>query len=114
MRLNHKVQYGLACLFELARTPDEYVDAERIAAARNIPPAYAQKVLQQMSQAALILAQKGRGYKLARPLRDMNALEVVRTLSSDGESGTSAVRVLKDRMDSALAMVDLHSLAQGA
>lgn len=115
MKINLKVRYGLACLFELAKTPAEYVEAERIAAARAVPPAYAQKVLQSLARAGLVLSQKGSGYRLTRPLADINALEVVQALSAEEAAPAAGPGVLLERrIESALAGVTLDVLASAA
>src|SRR4051812_33885917 len=83
MRINQKVKYGVACLFELSKAPTEFQDAENIASKQNIPPAYAQKVLQSLAHAGLIFSAKGLGYRLARPLSNITALEVMEALTVD-------------------------------
>lgn len=115
MRLSHKVTYGLACLFELAQQPTEYIDAERLARARSVPPSYAQKILQSLAHAGLLFSQKGAGYRLARPLQDITALEVINALSQEEEEATNnAGRVLSRRINDTLAKVTLDSLATAA
>ena len=81
MKLNLKVQYGVACLFELSKHPGEYMDAQEIASKQNIPPAYAHKILQSLSHVGLVYAVKGIGYRLSRPLANITALELVEALS---------------------------------
>jgi Rrf2 family protein len=83
MRINQKVKYAVACLFELALSPMEFLDATTLAFARNIPPAYAHKVLQNLARAGLVIALKGVGYRLARPLADITVLQVMEALASD-------------------------------
>lgn len=112
MRLNQKVRYGLECLFELATSPTEYVDAERVATARKVPTAYAQKILQALSQAGILYAQKGSGYRIARALADISALEVIRAL--EGTAQPDGAHPLERRIDAALASVSLETLARPA
>lgn len=111
MRLNQKVRYGLECLFELASTPGDYVDAEHIAAARKVPTAYAQKILQSLAQAGLVLSHKGAGYRLTRALGDINALEVVQALELEDRRVTAEAHPLERRILAALAGVSLETLA---
>lgn len=111
MKVTHKVRYGLECLFELAKQSGEYVDAERISARRGVPPAYAQKVLQTLAHAGLLLSQKGHGYKLARPLQDITALEVFNALSvEEPEVNVGAGHVLERRINETLKSVTLDAL----
>jgi Rrf2 family protein len=115
MKLNQKVRYGLECLFELAKWPGEYVEAERLSHARGIPPAYTQKILQSLTHAGLLYSQKGSGYRIARPLQDITALEVIDALSRDEtESKVGAGDVLERHIDRALASVTLDSLVTAA
>ena len=114
MRLNQKVRYGLECLFEMAATHNEYVDAERIAAARNVPTAYAQKILHALTQAGLVFSQKGAGYRLSRPLGDITALEVVQALEIEDRRVLAEAHPLERRILAALAGVSLETLAHQA
>lgn len=115
MKLNHRIRYGLECLFELAKSPGEYVEAERLSHARGIPPAYTQKVLQSLTHAGLVYSQKGSGYRIARPLQDITALEVINALSvEEPRNGGDSGDVLERHIDQALASVTLDSLATAA
>jgi len=89
MKLNQKVRYGVGCLYELSKYSTDYMDAELIAVHQGIPGAYAHKVLQLLSHAGLVFAQKGMGYKLARPLSEITALEVIELLTSDLDPNAS-------------------------
>ncbi|MCB4757034.1 MAG: Rrf2 family transcriptional regulator [Elusimicrobia bacterium] len=84
MKLNQKIKYAVACLFELSKGIGEYMDAEFIASQQRIPPAYAHKVLQILAHAGLVYSMKGRGYQLARSLENITALEVIESLSAEG------------------------------
>ncbi len=83
MRLNQKVRYAVGCLFELSKNIGTFLGTDAIAHRQNIPPAYAHKVLQAMAKAGFIVSQKGLGYKLARPLADITALEVIETMTAE-------------------------------
>jgi Rrf2 family protein len=114
-RLNQKTRYALDCLFELSRTPDEFVDAQHVAMARKVPPAYAQKILQALSQAGIVHAQKGAGYQLARPLAAISALEVVRAVELADVRGSHVdEHPLERRIHTALATVTLKTLFEQA
>jgi Rrf2 family protein len=113
MRLNQKVKYGVACLCELAKHLSEYVDAEAMARTQNIPPAYAHKVLQAMAHAGLVYAMKGAGYKLARPLSDITALEVIEALTKDADPNASNPdmgELLERRINQTLGNMTLNDL----
>ena len=88
MKLNHKVRYGIACLLELSKSLGEFIDAEFIAARQAIPPAYAHKVLQALAHAQIVMSQKGLGYRLARPLANITALEVIEALTISAGTDT--------------------------
>ena len=112
MKVTLKVRYGLECLFELAKQPHEYLDAERIATRRGIPVAYAQKVLQSLAHAGLIYSLKGMGYRIARPLQDITALEVMDALTADETRHMAGVEaVLERRINDTLKGVTLDALA---
>lgn len=113
MRINQKVKYGVASLFELAKSPTQFQDAERIAAAQHIPPAYAHKVLQALAHAGMVLALKGVGYRLAKPLGSITALEVMEALTSDVDQNVSAPdmgALLERRVNLALCSFTLDEL----
>ena len=113
MRINQKVKYGVACLFELSKFALEFLDAEHIAKNQNIPIAYAQKVLQSLAHAGLVFSVKGVGYRLARPLANITALEVMEALTSDVDQNVSAPdmgALLERRVNLALCSFTLDEL----
>lgn len=113
MRLNQKVRYGVGCLYELSKTPSDYVDGDHIAARQAIPRSYAHKVLQLLANAGLIHAQRGAGYKIARPLADITALEIVEVLTVEPDAGKASPDLgllLERRIDEALAGFTLGEL----
>lgn len=113
MRINQKVKYGTACLFELAKTPNEFQDTESIVRKQNIPMAYAQKVLQTLAHAGLIFALKGVGYRLARPLSSITALEVIEALTIDLDPSSTNPDIgilLEKRVNQALGSFTLAEL----
>lgn len=113
MRINQKVKYGVACLFELAKTPTEFLDTEHIAAKQHIPPAYAQKVLQAMARVGLIYSLKGAGYRLTRPLSNITALEVMEALTADNDTSINDMEIgiqLEKRVNKALGSFTLAEL----
>lgn len=112
MKVTQKVRYGLECLFELSKRPSEYMDADGLSRTRGIPPAYVQKVLQTLAHAGLLYSQKGAGYRIARPLQDITALEVMKALSHDEshDAFVGAGHVLERRINDTLAKVTLDVL----
>lgn len=117
MRINQKVRYGVACLYELSKNPEEYTDANLIAHRQEIPPAYAQKVLQLMAQANLIHGMKGSGYKLTVPLENITVLKVMEALTAEKsaeEFHPESSVVVEQKIKQALGSISLSCLGQGA
>ncbi len=113
MKVNQKVRYGVACLFELAKTYGDHVDAEQLAERLSIPHAYAHKVLQNMAHAGIVIALKGVGYRLARPLTDITALHVMDALSTESDTSAPLMDIganLERRIKQALDGVSLSEL----
>jgi Rrf2 family protein len=113
MRINQKIKYGVACLFELAKTPTEFHGADEISAKQNIPPAYAHKVLHSLALAGLILALKGVGYRLTRPLARITALEVMEALTVEMDPNATNPDMgilLEKRVNEALGSFTLAEL----
>ena len=116
MRINQKVKYGVACLFELAKNPTEFSEAERIATNQCIPFAYAQKVLQTLAHTGMVFAVKGVGYRLARPLGSITALEVMEALTAEMDPAAMSQEIgqrLEKRVNQALGSFTLAELAIG-
>lgn len=114
MKVNLKVQYGVACLFELSKAPGEYRDTDDIATKQNIPIAYAHKILQSLSHVGLVYALKGVGYRLSRPLSQITALQVVEALAADNDPNTTNPEIgmmLERRINKALGSFTLSELA---
>jgi len=113
MRLNQKIRYAVACLFELSKHVGTFVGADAIAHRQNIPAAYAHKVLQAMAHEGLVISQKGLGYRLARPLDEITALQVFETMSTDVDPNASNPDMgilLENRINKVLEAVTLGEL----
>lgn len=112
MKLSQTVRYAVMCLFELAKLPFEYFDAESLSTRLNIPTAYTHKVLQALTHAGLISSMKGAGYKLSRPLDHISALEVIEALSKDNGviQVTDASVLIERRINAALKDCTLDQL----
>lgn len=81
LKLTKKADYGLIALRHLALNHTG-ASAKEIAANYGIPLPLLAKVLQKLARGGLLVAAQGTngGYRLARDAREINALEVVRTL----------------------------------
>ncbi len=112
MRLSQSVRYAVMCLFELAKLPVDYFQADALARSLDIPPAYAHKVLQAMAHAGLVVGVKGSGYKLARPLAHISALEVIEALTKEPSSMnfSDVGFLLERRINEALGKCSLAEL----
>ena len=114
MKLNQKVRYAVACLFELAKVPGEYIDTETMSQRQNVPSAYAHKVLQALCHANLVYSLKGVGYQLARPLNSITALDVMEALNKEVDPTASNPDMgfaLEQKINEALGNVTLGELA---
>lgn len=81
MKLTSRSEYALLALIFLARdTTDEYVSAETIAVARDIPLKYLEQILLALTRAKYLKSSKGKhgGYRLARPATKITLAEVIR------------------------------------
>lgn len=117
MKMNQKVRYAVGCLFELSKSPFEFLDTEFIASRQNIPTAYAHKVLQAMAHAGFVYSQKGLGYKLAKPLSDITALEVIETMTVDADmtaTNPDMGILFEQRINKILSEVTLSQLSNVA
>ena len=81
MRINQKVRYAVVCLHELAKNQGCYLSSDEIAQKRQMPSAYIQKILRRLAANGLVESQKGAGYRLAVPLSQITAFQLVQTLS---------------------------------
>ncbi len=81
LKLTKKADYGLIALRHLALHPDG-ASAKEIAGNYGIPVPLLAKVLQKLARGGLLTSEYGTngGYRLARDPREINALEVVRTI----------------------------------
>ncbi len=72
-------EYALRAMVALAGQPDSGQTAQQIARASQVPIDYLFKVLQSLSRAGLVVAQRGKhgGYSLVKPASETCILEVV-------------------------------------
>lgn len=77
-------EYALRAAAWLALSPDKLVATADLAKATKVPSNYLSKVLQQLSQANLIVGRRGvgGGYRLSRPADRITLLEIVRAVGT--------------------------------
>lgn len=65
--MSKRSDYGMRILYELAVEPNRYHSARVLADRHGVPEAFLRKILQDLRQAGIVQAQKGRtgGYRLA-------------------------------------------------
>ncbi len=83
MRMSMKTDYGLIALKHIAAQPaGERVNAREIAERFDLPPNLLAKILQSLSQAGIIEAQKGSGggYRMARAPREVTLTQVFESI----------------------------------
>jgi len=80
LKLTKKADYGLIALRHLAGSTT--ASAKEIADAYGIPLALLSKILQKLTHTGVLASEQGTrgGYRLARPSRDITALEVIRAI----------------------------------
>lgn len=86
MKISAQEEYGLRCLLQLARLPDEgFLTLAQVAELEGISVPNAGKVLWLMSKAGLVKSIRGvkGGYKLARPAAEIHLNEVIKVLDED-------------------------------
>jgi len=81
LKLTKKADYGLIALKHLAVKKNS-ASAKEIADAYQIPLPLLSKVLQKLGKNGFLLSEHGTngGYRLARPARNITALEVIRSI----------------------------------
>ncbi len=81
--MSAKGDYAVRAAVELALA-DAQVKADVVAARRGIPPAFLDKILQQLGRAGLVTSQRGPdgGHRLARPASEITVADVLR--AADG------------------------------
>jgi len=80
--LSKRSDYGMRILYELAADPDRYHSARVLADRHHVPEAFLRKILQDLRQAGVVVAQKGRtgGYRLALPPEEISVGKVLDVL----------------------------------
>src|SRR4051812_13948815 len=76
-------EYALRAMAWLAVLDGDLIPTPTLAARTQVPANYLAKVLQQLAAAKLIVGRRGvgGGYKLAKPARDINLLDIIRCMT---------------------------------
>ncbi len=84
MTLTKRTDYGVRVLYELAAEPDRYHSARALADRHYVPEAFLRKILMDLRQAGIVVAQRGRtgGYRLASNPEEISLGRVLDALSS--------------------------------
>ena len=82
LKLTKKADYGLIALKHLAVHGPTSSSAKEIAETYGIPSPLLSKILQKLAKNGFLISEQGTngGYKLARPAREITALEVIRSI----------------------------------
>jgi Rrf2 family protein len=82
MVLSKRSDYGMRILYELALEPDRHHSARVLADRHGVPEAFLRKILQDLRQAGVVVAQKGRtgGYRLALAPGEISVFKILSAL----------------------------------
>ena len=86
MKITAQEEYGLRCLLQLARVPqDQVVRVRDVAAKEGLSNAYVEKLLRLLGRVGLVHSVRGLkgGYVLNRPASSITLGEVVRALGTE-------------------------------
>lgn len=94
MWVSTKAQYGMRALVEVAMWGDQPMSLKMIAQRQLISQQYLEQIFGELRRAGIVESVRGArgGYKLARPLDQIDALEVVELL----EGSVAPVRCIDD------------------
>ena len=85
MKITSQEEYGLRCLLQLARAPqNQVISVKEVAAKEGLSGAYVEKLLRILSRSGLVHSLRGLkgGYGLNRPASSITLGEVVRALGT--------------------------------
>jgi len=79
-----RTDYGLRVLYELAQRPEHRHSARSLAAEHEVPEAFLRKILMDLREAGIVVAQRGRtgGYRLAADPNEISLASVLKALDS--------------------------------
>jgi len=130
MTLTRRTDYGVRILYELASDPDRYTSARELADRHRVPEAFLRKILMDLRQAGIVVAQRGRtgGYRLADEPGNISLGQVLDALNSQVvrlpcivgteclQDGTCLVwplwRYLEQRFNRELDSIDLSMVVE--
>lgn len=81
-RLSTRGHYAVLLMYELARTPEEFVSLAQVAAAQSISQGYLEQLIKPLRESKLVSAKKGAqgGYRLSKSPSNITVGEVVRAV----------------------------------
>lgn len=81
--ISQTAEYALRAMVHLAEHASSSLPVQQIAEATQVPPGYLAKVLQALSRAKIVAAQRGLGggYRLQRGTREISLFDVVNAVS---------------------------------
>ncbi len=84
MTLTRRTDYGVRILYELASDANRYTSARELADRHQVPEAFLRKILMDLRQAGIVVAQRGRtgGYRLADDPHNISLGQVLDALNS--------------------------------
>ncbi len=79
MMLSRSIGYGLIAVAYMAKQNDTWIQGEIISKEYDIPIEYLLKIMNQLVRAGILRSKRGPsgGYSLAKPVKDLNMLEVI-------------------------------------
>lgn len=77
MQLSRAFEYAVLSLTFLARTKDSSASSNEIAKEENLSPYFCRNTLQRLKAAGLIKAERGAGYALAHPAKQISLREIL-------------------------------------
>ena len=114
--ISQTAEYALRAIVYLADQSDSPQTTQQIAEVTRVPAGYLAKVMQGLSRAGLVHAQRGLhgGFTLAQPAEELTVLDVVQAVDPLrriercplGLKGHQALCPLHRRLDNAVAMVE--------
>jgi Rrf2 family protein len=82
IQVTAKVDYAVRAMAELAAANGNWLKAEEIADAQDVPHRFLENILIELRHARLVRSQRGAdgGYRLARPADEITVADVIRTV----------------------------------
>ena len=124
MKVSAQEEYGLRCLFQLARlSPGESLTLGQIAEGEGISQANAGKLMWLLNKAGLVASTRGTkgGYALARPAEEIHLSDIIKVLDEDMLEGhcksyTGLQEICVHTGDCGIrpVLISLHEIVQSA